>query len=153
MIRVAVGFTLRPREVHDRGGPDQHREFRWCLHEASRPVKVSSRAVEQHVALHTLVLPGPAAVTHRDSRSSSTTTTIVGRDAVWLGRQVGRDDRLISLRRPVVGDKKMLIRNVAQRKAATTDHAGARSGLLCRGSCCARDRGAVAEDAAPAPPE
>lgn len=92
---------------------EQHREFRRCLHEARGPIKLSSRAVEENVVPHARASrkarnppQRPLQLDHDHDRQTR---------PVSLGQQVGCDDRLISLRRPVVGDKKMLVCNVAQR--------------------------------------
>ena len=92
---------------------EQHREFRWYFHKARCPVKLSSRTVEQDVVPHARA-SGPARnppqrplqLHHDHDRQTR---------PVSLSQQVGCDDRLISLRCALVGDKKMLVCNVAQR--------------------------------------
>ena len=97
---------------------EQHREFRRCLHEARGPIKLSSRAVEENVVPH--------ARASRQARNPPQRPLQLDHDhdrqtrPVSLGQQVGCDDRLISLRRPVVSDKKMLVCNVAQRSGERT---------------------------------
>ena len=92
---------------------EQHREFRWYFHKARCPVKLSSRTVEQDVVPHARA-SGPA-------RNPSQRPLQLHHDhdrqtrPVSLSQQVGCDDRLISLRCALVGDKKMLVCNVAQR--------------------------------------
>lgn len=104
---------------------EQHREFRWYFHKARCPVKLSSRAVEKDVVPHARA-SGPARdpprrplqLHHDHDRQTR---------PVSLSQQVGCDDRLISLRCALVGDKKMLVCNVAQR-----------SGERASGRCCRR---------------
>jgi hypothetical protein len=108
--RVAVEFVCAIEKWTVRR-TEQHREFRWRLHEARCPVKLSSRAVEEDVVPHARA-SGPARnppqrplqLDHDHDRQTR---------PVSLSQQVGCDDRLIALRCAVVGDKTMPVCNVA----------------------------------------
>ncbi len=95
------------------GRTEEHREVRRRFHEARRPFEIGTRAVEQDV-IPDARSSGPARdppqrcfqLDHDHDRQAA---------PVLLGQQIGGDDRLISLRRSVVGHKEVTVGNAPQR--------------------------------------
>ena len=113
--RVAVKLL---RAVGDRPvrRTEEHREVRGRFHEARCPFEIGACAVEQDVV--------PDARSSGPARDPSQRSLQLHDDhdrqagPVLLGEQIGDDDRLILLRRSVVGHKQMTLGDAAQRNGA-----------------------------------
>ena len=111
--RVAVKL-LRPLGDRPVGGTEEHREVRRRFHEPRCPFEIGACAVEQDV-IPDARSSGPARNPSQRSLQLHHDDDRQARPAL-LGQEIGSDDRLISLRRSVVGHKEVtVVGNAAQR--------------------------------------
>ena len=112
--RVAVEF---PRAVRDRvaRGTEEHCEFRPRLDELCGTLKVSPGSVQKDVIPDAPAAGQPCGKQQPRLQLDDDDDRQVCR--VSLGQQIGGNDRLISLRRSIVGNEKVAVRNGIQANA------------------------------------